>query len=176
MDAPAPAERQFGPRPDPVFAPPERAWTTISPKHATTEMISVPLGWALFVIASMVSAIIWAPTWAVVGAGIAWAVFLGWRVWAVRRGARSWGYAQNETDLYVTHGVLFRELSIIPYGRMQVVEVNSGPLQRKFGLATLTMTTASSAGQISLPGLVASEAARLRDELSRLGESQAAGL
>jgi hypothetical protein len=71
---------------------------------------------------------------------------------------------------------MFRRLSVIPYGRMQYVEVTAGPVERSFGLATVQMHTAAAASDARIPGLVAAEAARLRDQLTRLGESQAAGL
>ena len=50
----------------------------------------------------------------------------------VTRSWRSWGYVEREDDLYITHGVMFRSLIAVPYGRMQLVEVESGPLERAF--------------------------------------------
>ena len=61
----------------------------------------------------------------------------------VGRSWRSWGYVERDDDLYITHGVMFRNLIAVPYGRMQLVEVESGPLERAFGLATVTLKTAS---------------------------------
>ena len=89
---------------------------------------------------------------------------------------RSWGYVEREDDLYITHGVLFRSLVAVPYGRMQLVEVASGPLERAFGLATVTMKTASAETNATIPGLTPDEAARLRDRLTELGEAHASGL
>ena len=59
---------------------------------------------------------------------------------------------EREDDLYITHGVLFRSLVAVPYGRMQLVEVASGPLERAFGLATVTMKTASPETNAPSPG------------------------
>lgn len=162
--------------PDKLFAPPTEAWTRVSPDLAKAEMISVPLGWGAFVVASLVPCLIWAPGWVTALVVGAWALFLGWRLWAVRRLALSWAYAQRETDLYITHGRLFKELVVVPYGRMQVVEVNAGPLLRRYGMANVRLVTASSSTDAVIPGVRAEEAARLREDLSRLGESQAAGL
>ncbi|MGI3785957.1 MAG: PH domain-containing protein, partial [Janthinobacterium lividum] len=89
---------------------------------------------------------------------------------------RAWGYVEREDDLYITRGVLFRSLVAVPYGRMQLVEVASGPLERSFGLATVTLKTASAETDASIPGLDPAEAARLRDRLTDLGEAQASGL
>jgi uncharacterized protein len=94
----------------------------------------------------------------------------------VRRRFNAWGYAEREDDLLVRRGVLFTRLSVVPYGRMQFVDVTAGPLERAFGLATVRMHTAAAATDARIPGLDREEAARLRDQLAELGEAQAAGI
>jgi membrane protein YdbS with pleckstrin-like domain len=94
----------------------------------------------------------------------------------VRRRFSAWGYAEREDDLLVRRGVLFSRLSVVPYGRMQFIDVTAGPLERSFGLATVRMHTAAAASDARIPGLDREEAARLRDRLAELGEAQAAGL
>jgi membrane protein YdbS with pleckstrin-like domain len=105
---------------------------------------------------------------ALVAAAIAWPL--------VGRRYRSWGYAEREDDLLVRRGVLFARLSVVPYGRMQFIDVTAGPLERAFGLATVRLHTAAAATDARIPGLEREEAARLRDRLAELGEAQAAGL
>jgi membrane protein YdbS with pleckstrin-like domain len=92
------------------------------------------------------------------------------------RRVRAWGYAERADDLLVRRGVMFRRMSVIPYGRMQYVEVAAGPFERAFGLATVQMHTAAAASDARIPGLPAVEANRLRDQLTTLGEAQAMGL
>jgi uncharacterized protein len=94
----------------------------------------------------------------------------------VRRRFNAWGYAEREDDLLVRRGVLCTRLSVVPYGRMQFVDVTAGPLERAFGLATVRMHTAAAATDARIPGLDRDEAARLRDQLAELGEAQAAGI
>jgi membrane protein YdbS with pleckstrin-like domain len=94
----------------------------------------------------------------------------------VTRRYHAWGYAEREDDLLVRRGVLFARLSVVPYGRMQFVDVTAGPLERSFGLATVKMHTAAAASDARIPGLEREEAARLRDRLAELGEAQAAGI
>ena len=96
-------------------------------------------------------------------------------VTALRR-FRAWGYAERAEDLLVRRGVLVRRLSVVPYGRMQFVDVVAGPLERRWGLATVRLHTAAAASDARVPGLPAAEAERLRDRLAMLGESRAAGL
>lgn len=94
----------------------------------------------------------------------------------MRRRVRAWGYAEREDDLLVRRGLWFRRLSVVPYGRMQFVDMTAGPFERVFGLATVRMHTAAAASDARIPGLPVPEAERLRDQLTALGEAQAAGL
>ena len=101
--------------------------------------------------------------------GLLWERFLARRVAA-------WSYAERHEDLMVRRGVLIRRESVIPYGRMQFIDVTAGPVERSLGLATLRMHTAAAASDARIPGLDKAVAAKLRDQLASLGEAQAAGL
>lgn len=96
--------------------------------------------------------------------------------WIVTRRYRAWGYAEREDDLLVRRGVMFSRLSVVPYGRMQFIDVSAGPLERAFGLATVRLHTAAATTDARIPGLDREEAGRLRDRLAELGEARAAGL
>ena len=106
---------------------------------------------------------------AVLAAGVVLDILLQRRVGA-------WGYLEREDDLLVRRGLMIRRLSVVPYGRMQFVDVTAGPIERSFGLATVRLHTAAAATDARIPGLEAAEAARLRDQLAALGEANAAGL
>ncbi len=97
--------------------------------------------------------------------------------WFVERGRyRSWGYAEREDDLIVTRGLLFRHVSVVPYGRMQFIDVTAGPIDRAFGLATVQLHTAVAATDARIPGLIRVDADALRDRLALVGEAKATGL
>ena len=97
--------------------------------------------------------------------------------WLVERGRyRSWGYAEREDDLIVTRGLMFRHVSVVPYGRMQFIDVTAGPIDRAFGLATVQLHTAAAATDARIPGLVRADADALRDRLALVGEAKATGL
>ena len=101
---------------------------------------------------------------------------LGWTLWRVIRAGRwvhSFGYAERAEDLLITHGLWNKQLTAIPYGRMLSVNVESGPIERAWGLAKVQLVTASvhSAGHI--PGLRQADAATLRDRLIAAGEARA---
>ena len=96
--------------------------------------------------------------------------------WFVARRVAAWGYAERDDDLMVRRGVMIRRQSVVPYGRMQFIDVTAGPVERSLGLATVRMHTAAAASDARIPGLERAEASRLRDQLAQLGEAQAAGL
>jgi membrane protein YdbS with pleckstrin-like domain len=96
--------------------------------------------------------------------------------WFVRRRYRAWRYQERHEDLIVARGVMVQRLSVVPYGRMQFVEVTAGPIERVFQLSTVKLHTAAAASDARIPGLEREEAARLRDRLTELGESMAAGM
>jgi membrane protein YdbS with pleckstrin-like domain len=97
-------------------------------------------------------------------------------LWFVRNRFRAWTYQERDEDLLVSRGVLIRRLSVVPYGRMQFVDVTAGPVERAYRLATVKLHTAAAASDARIPGLERDEAARLRDRLAALGEAKAAGL
>ncbi len=99
---------------------------------------------------------------------------LWWRM--IRRRWQAWGYAERERDLLIRKGVLVRRLTIVPYGRMQFVDVKQGPLARALGVSTVQLHTAAAATDARIPFVPDAEATRLRDRLTALGEAHAAGL
>jgi len=94
----------------------------------------------------------------------------------VSRRYSSWGYLERDDDLLVRRGVLIKRLSVVPYGRMQFVDVTAGLVERLSGIATVRLHTAAAATDARLPGLSVPEAARLREHLTSLGEARAAGI
>jgi membrane protein YdbS with pleckstrin-like domain len=94
----------------------------------------------------------------------------------LQRRVRAWSFAEREDDLLVRRGLLFRRLSLVPYGRMQFIDVKAGPFERSIGLATVHLHTAAAATDARIPGLARADAERLRDQLSALGNARAAGL
>ncbi len=110
----------------------------------------------------------WAP-WVAAGAA-AWTI---WRVVRAGRWVRTFGYAERAEDLLITSGLWNKRLTAIPYGRMLSVNVESGPIDRAWGLARVQLVTASVQSAGHIPGLPQAEAARLRDRLIAAGEAQA---
>ncbi len=103
-------------------------------------------------------------------------VLLAWGWRSIGRNQRSWGYAERPDDLVITHGALFKKLCVVPYGRMQLVDVEAGPVERSFGLVHVKLHTAAATTDAKVCGLLPATAATLRDHLTQLGEAHASGL
>ena len=103
-------------------------------------------------------------------------VLLTFGAMTLRRRVRSWGYVEREDDLVIFRGVMFKKLSVVPYGRMQFIDVRAGPVERFFDVATVQLHTAAAATDARIPGLEQREADRLRDHLAALGEARSSGL
>lgn len=98
-------------------------------------------------------------------------------LWAlVPRLVSSWRYAERAQDLLIRHGRVFRRLTVVPYGRMQVIEVSANPISHRLGIATVTLVTASANTNAKIPGLPTEVAQELRDRLAAKGEAMTAGL
>lgn len=76
------------------------------------------------------------------------------------------GYSLEQERLRVVRGVLFRSDTVVPFGRVQHIDVDQGPLERGYGLATLTVHTAGTHNaSVSLPGLAHEDALAMREEI-----------
>ena len=162
---------------DDLFAPPAYAWKRLSPAYRNlrrlTTVLVAPI---LFTIPALVFGLALGWWWLSLTLWAVAALIVGIRWSLIERTWQSWGYVEREDDLYITHGVLFRTLVAVPYGRMQLVDVNRGPVARLLGLAELRLVTAAATSDVTLPGLPEHEAAELRDALVARAEERRVGL
>ncbi len=162
---------------DDAFCPPEQEWQRVSPLLGRAyritlvfwcAVLAVGLG-ALLLVPRM-------PAWIPLAGLVVVLVVLVWSWIVIGRRVRSWGYVERGDDLLVTSGILFRRLVIVPYGRMQLVDLRAGPLDRALGITTVQLHTAAATTDATIPGLSPDVAAALRDRLAREGERRSAGL
>lgn len=160
-----------------LFAPPDHQWQQVSTRLRTVRRLFIVAACVLVTALAVAVILIFTDLWAVAALvavlQLAAAVW-GW-VWADRN-QRAWGYAENTDDLVVTSGVMFKRLVAVPYGRMQFVDVSAGPIHRAFGIASVTLHTASTETAATIPGLTAQRATALRNRLTELGEAHGAGI
>ena len=160
---------------DPFASPPEHDWERVSPKLARMRRTLLLVAGIPAAVGAVIGCASASP---VAGYGVAAAavvvLILGWV--AIGRNLRSWGYVERSDDLVVTHGAMFKRLTVVPYGRMQLVDVEAGPIERSFGLVSVKLHTAAATTDAKVCGLVPAVASALRDRLTQLGEAHASGL
>ncbi|MCU1506720.1 MAG: hypothetical protein JWP05_1689 [Microbacteriaceae bacterium] len=149
-------------------------WRRVSPKFVWVELVSGLVGTMVLVAATVVFASLqlWWPASATAVVSIIMIVNLT----LIPRRVRAIGYQLREDDLLFKRGIMWQRFVAVPYGRMQLVDINRGPIARALGLSELKFVTAAAAAGVTLPGLPEADADGLRDELVALAESRRAGL
>lgn len=149
-------------------------WQRVSPSLVTARTVTllawlVPTAVALGVAGALLSSWLWVPAGVVV-------LLIAWGLWLIRRQVSAMSYVELTDDLVIRKGRLFRQVSSVPFGRLQYVDLQSGPLERRLGMATLQIFTASPSTSATIPGLPIETAERMRERLMLRGEAQRAGL
>ena len=144
---------------------PSEPLTALHPNHIKVLRVATVIATAPFVIGSLALEMAdLLPTGAFAVPVLLAAVFIVIRVPLRRYAAR--GYVMGEDRLRVVRGLLFRSDTVVPFGRVQHIDVNQGPIERAYGLATLTMHTAGNHNaSVSLPGIADAEARAMRETI-----------
>ena len=153
---------------------PEAPWTYADRRLIVTRCIVLWLVMGFIMADFLVFSFVFSSQW-IIGTFVALALG-AWFTWIIYRAVTAHAWAEREDDLIVKRGRLWRSVTVVPYGRMQFVEVNAGPLARMFGLASIQLHTASPGTDASLSGVRAADAETLRDRITSRGEARLAGL
>lgn len=149
----------------PVVDDEDEALTPLHPDHVKVLRIQACLATLPFLVAALVleSADL-VPFGAIF---VPVAVLAGWFILRAplrRYGAK--GYVMGDDRLRVVRGLLFRSDSVVPFGRVQHIDLDQGPLERIYDLATLTVHTAGTHNaSVRLPGLHNADAVAMREAI-----------
>ena len=154
---------------------PEVQWRRVSPKYVIVDVVTGFIFGVVVVIGSSIPAWLTQITWLWAIPGSLAIVFIIALAFTPRR-VRAIGYQLRDDDLVFRKGLMYQRVVAVPYGRMQLVDINRGPLDRMVGLSELKFVTAAAATGVVIPGLPEAEAEELRDKLVALAESRRAGL
>lgn len=163
------------PAPAGPFDPPQVTWVPVSPRLASARLAATAIVVGVPLLAGVAAAVLSGLGWLWAVPAVLAAVGL-WAAWLIPRQVSAVGYAERADDLLIRKGILFRSMVVVPYGRMQYVDVQAGPLARAFGIASVQLHTASPNTDAVIDGLPPAEATRLRDQLASRGEARLAGL
>ncbi|MDK4310831.1 PH domain-containing protein [Corynebacterium accolens] len=133
------------------------------------------LGWTSIFAAAAAAAGYWWTTWFYWAAGL-FAVLFFWLIWLIPAQVRRMGWCETDDELLITRGKLWHTFTVVPYGRIQFVDVTAGPLERVFGLKELQLHTASATTDATIKGLEAPLADALRTRLADHARERMSGL
>jgi membrane protein YdbS with pleckstrin-like domain len=143
--------------------------TRLHPNYAhalrvQTVMSSIPVLVAALVLEAVSRDQAFLPMGAIAGPVLLIALALIIRIPMRRYSAR--GYQMSADRLRVVRGVLMRSDTVVPFSRVQHIDVHQGPLERFFGIATLTLHTAGNHNaSVALPGLGEPLAREMREDI-----------
>ncbi|MGJ9372465.1 PH domain-containing protein [Nesterenkonia sp. CF4.4] len=158
-------------------------WTRVDERYITVKFITGILGWVITaaivatpIVLDAIGVFSGIPLWIKIVVSVVVLVWAAVDLWLIPRRIRSIGYHEREDDLLIRRGILFQRVVAVPYGRLQYVDIEAGPLMRRYGLCTVQLKTAAAATDAVIPGASREEGARLREELSVRGQARLAGL
>ena len=133
------------------------------------------LPWAvLFIGGSIAAAVFWSSwLWIATAVIVAFVLF---RSWLIPRQVKLLGWKETDDELLITRGKIWHTFTVVPYGRIQFVDVSAGPIDKLFGLKNVKLHTASSSSDSDVPGLAAVDADALRQRLSEKARERMSGL
>jgi membrane protein YdbS with pleckstrin-like domain len=156
---------------DPVAGP----WKRVSSRFLWVDLIGSVIGTIVFTAVASLPVLLSGSLVLLVIPAVIFVIGVIIAAFTPRR-VRAIGYQLRADDFLVRRGIMFQRFAAVPYGRMQLVDINRGPLDRALGLAELKLVTAASASNVAVPGLPMADAEELRDRLVELAESRRAGL
>ncbi|SIR89444.1 PH domain-containing protein [Microbacterium sp. RURRCA19A] len=150
-------------------------WHQLARAYVRVQLISQGAVFVLVLVAAIVAQAFSGFLWQWIPVGVVLVVTAIGMIITPRQ-ARSTGYQLRRDDLVFRRGILWQRVVAVPYGRMQLVDITHGPLDRGFGIAQLKLVTAAASSGVTIPGLTQRAAEELRDTLIDVAETRRTGL
>lgn len=134
------------------------AYTTVMRLEGALTLLPILAGTIALYVSSVLP--IWAPGIAFLLIALLLVIYLPMKRF------RSRGYHMADDRLRVVKGVMFHADTVVPFSRVQHLDVEQGPLERAFGIARLILHTAGTHNSsVTLPGLAHGDAVTMREEI-----------
>lgn len=151
------------------------SWHQISPRYVWSQALQLVLTLLVLLAAGAVVQTVTKAPWVWIPVGVLSLLTL-FSLVILPRQARAYGYRLRADDVVFRRGILWQRIVAVPYGRMQLVDIARGPLDRAFGISQLKLVTAAATTGVSIPGLTQEGAEILRDTLVSAAETRRTGL
>lgn len=154
--------------------PLDGTWHQISPRYVTQQLL---FGFITLAILIAGTYVLWKNVgwWSWIAAGVLILLQIV-SLLILPRQARALGYMLRDDDVVFRRGILWQRFIAVPYGRLQLVDISQGPMDRAFGIAKLKMITAAATTNVSIDGLPQEAAEALRDTLIAVAETRRGAL
>jgi membrane protein YdbS with pleckstrin-like domain len=157
-----------------------REFRQLDPRVVKLWIVTDLIGYGVLLLFLLISVLFWGfirPKflwWSFSGWVLVAALCLWYSFWRPPRAYRAWGYRVDAKVLETRSGILFQRTRLLPLSRLQHVDLERGPFERMYGLASIVLHTAGThSASITIPGLDADEAVHLRDHLVEIGGDDA---
>ena len=150
-------------------------WHQISPRYVVSQFVQNLVFIAVVAVAAGVLSAVIGEMWVWIPAGVVILITVI-TLAVLPRQARAIGYMLRADDIVFRKGILWQRMIAVPYGRMQLVDITHGPLDRAFGVSQLKMVTAAATTGVQIPGLAQPAAEALRDTLIEVAETRRTGV
>ncbi|MGL4173022.1 MAG: PH domain-containing protein [Actinomycetota bacterium] len=157
------------------FSVRDAQWRMVSPRLATSRRVLMAAPTVLVTVGFAIAAR-WLNPMLSFGVSALGVTFFGWAWWVIGCQVRATGYTERADDVVIRTGIVFRRIVVVPYGRLQFVDVTAGPVARLMGYSAVQLHTASTVTAAVIPGVLPEEATRLREHLAGDGHAKFAGL
>lgn len=153
---------------------PHEGMNPVSPKLTTARYLT-RIPWML--ISAIVFGVlgVFVSSWFYAGVIVVAAILI-WQLWLIPQQVKRLGWLETSDELLITKGKLWHTFTVVPYGRIQFVDVTAGPLERAFGMKQVQLHTASASSDSTIQGLPAAEADALRERLAVKARERMSGL
>lgn len=124
--------------------------------------------WLVFIMAAATVIVLWpleAPTFGIVILAVCWLLALLYIIAAPHVRYERYCYCIDEEAIRVRRGLFWVSESIVPIERLHKLEVSQGPVDRRFGLANVQVTTAG--GDVSIQFLTIEKAEEIAETLKK---------
>lgn len=146
----------------------------VSPKLSTARYLGrlpwILVGLIIFLVLGFVFS-----HWFQIGSALMLLLLL-WQAWLIPQQVKRLGWLETENELLITKGKLWYTFTVVPYGRIQFVDVKAGPIERSLGLKSVELHTASASSDASVQGLPVDVADGLRERLAIKARERMSGL
>lgn len=142
--------------------------TPLDPAYVKVLRVRGVLSWLLLLALAIVGVVASGPGLAALPGALTALILSGAVLTLVlpQRRYRAWAFDFGEDELHVSRGVMTQVHTIVPFRRVQHLDVAQGPIERRYGLAQLVLHTAGTHGAIvTLPGLDLAAATAMRDAI-----------